>query len=414
MLISYKFRNYCSFCEMAEFDMLAPANKVKNRFPDNFIETEEGYDILKTAVIIGENAGGKTNFINSLSFLKAMFEDNRPKHAYKSLINFNHLCSQTNPSEYDTMQEFDICIMGESKTIYHYNLQIDEFGIVKEELSYKNVRKGQEKTLVSAQRCEASLRKEEHVIDVFFIVDTSGCSKEVDRMFGQMPSAKGEKALFISKLAILGESRAREFVDWINDKLVVESRNYNYSPFMSIQNEEEELRVIKDFRFLEILRMVDYSICGIEVDDEKPFSESVLVRRTADGKEFSREISRDSGGIREFFAWAVQLFRVVYEDKTIFADEMDRVINPILSERIVAYINGKTHKGQFVFSSHNALHLNLKNYMKEQIYFVTKKRDDLNSELYSLADFPEIRYETTKIYEFYMKGILGGTAFEQA
>ena len=51
MLISYKFRNYCSFCEMAEFDMLAPANKVKNRFPDNFIETEEGYDILKTAVM---------------------------------------------------------------------------------------------------------------------------------------------------------------------------------------------------------------------------------------------------------------------------------------------------------------------------------------------------------------------------
>ena len=26
--------------------------------------------------------------------------------------------------------------------------------------------------------------------------------------------------------------------------------------------------------------------------------------------------------------------------------------------------------------------------------------------------FPEVRYETTKIYEFYMKGILGGTAFE--
>jgi len=34
------------------------------------------------------------------------------------------------------------------------------------------------------------------------------------------------------------------------------------------------------------------------------------------------------------------------------------------------------------------------------------------SEIYSLSDFPEVRYETTKIYEFYMKGILGGTAFE--
>jgi hypothetical protein len=134
--------------------------------------------------------------------------------------------------------------------------------------------------------------------------------------------------------------------------------------------------------------------------------------RQENGKYFSRELGMDSGGVGEFFAWAVQLFRVVYEDKTVFADEMDRVINPILAERIVAFINGNKHRGQFIFSSHNILHLDLKNYMKEQIYFVTKNRDTLNSELYSLADFPEIRYETTKIYEFYMKGILGGTAFE--
>ena len=50
--------------------------------------------------------------------------------------------------------------------------------------------------------------------------------------------------------------------------------------------------------------------------------------------------------------------------------------------------------------------------MKEQIYFVTKSKDSLTSELYSLSDFPEVRYETAKVYEFYMKGILGGTAFE--
>ena len=50
--------------------------------------------------------------------------------------------------------------------------------------------------------------------------------------------------------------------------------------------------------------------------------------------------------------------------------------------------------------------------MKEQIYFVSKDVETLESELYSLADFSEVRYETTKIYEFYMKGILGGTASE--
>ena len=120
----------------------------------------------------------------------------------------------------------------------------------------------------------------------------------------------------------------------------------------------------------------------------------------------------DSTGVREFFAWAVHIFRVVYENKVVFADEMDRVLNPILSDRVIAFVNGTDHNGQFIFSTHNVLHLDLKTYMKEQIYFVTKNREQLTSEIYSLSDFPEVRYETTKIYEFYMKGILGGTAFE--
>lgn len=105
---------------------MAPGNKVKHRFPDNYVKTEEGYDILKTAVVIGENAGGKTNFINSLSFLKSMFEDNKVKHSYRSLININNLQSEC-PAECETKQEFDISVIGESGTIYHYNLQIDDF-----------------------------------------------------------------------------------------------------------------------------------------------------------------------------------------------------------------------------------------------------------------------------------------------
>lgn len=62
MLISYKFKNFCSFSDEAEFDLLAPGNKVKHRFPDNYVETEAGYDLLKTAVVVGENAGGEDQF----------------------------------------------------------------------------------------------------------------------------------------------------------------------------------------------------------------------------------------------------------------------------------------------------------------------------------------------------------------
>ena len=48
--------------------------------------------------------------------------------------------------------------------------------------------------------------------------------------------------------------------------------------------------------------------------------------------------------------------------------------------------------------------------MKEQIYFVTKDLDTLHSELYSLADFSDIDYDSEfNLYEFYLRGVLGGT-----
>lgn len=413
MLISYKFRNFCSFAEEAEFDLLAPGNKVKSRFPDNYVETETGYDILKTAVLIGENAGGKSNFINSLFFLKGLFENNKTVRAYKALININHLGTPSDEKRC-TLQEFDIQVVADTGAVYHYNLRIDEYCIVREEFSYRNDKNGREKVILFLERESLDVKNVENriTVSVNYNICVKNSKREIEELFAQPTFAKENVGLFITKLAILGDEHAKEFVNWMNDRLIAESQSNDYSLYREWQNVEEDIRIIQDPRFLNILRMVDYSICDIEIDKEKPFRNSRIIRKTKDGKSFSRELMGDSGGVREFFAWAVQLFRVVYEDKIVFADEMDRVINPILAERMIAFINGKKHRGQFIFSSHNVLHLDLKNYMKEQIYFVTKNRDNLNSELYSLADFPDVRYETAKIYEFYMKGILGGTAFE--
>lgn len=52
MLIYYRFNNFCSFNCDSEFSMSAPTGKVKKRFPDNFVETGEGFDLLKSAVTL--------------------------------------------------------------------------------------------------------------------------------------------------------------------------------------------------------------------------------------------------------------------------------------------------------------------------------------------------------------------------
>ena len=60
-----------------------------------------------------------------------------------------------------------------------------------------------------------------------------------------------------------------------------------------MRNEEEDFTILNDPRFLEIFQMVDRSIIGIKLDEERPFYKTMVVRKKKDGGTFSREL----GGI---------------------------------------------------------------------------------------------------------------------
>lgn len=422
MILKYKFKNFMSFRENVEFSMLAPKTKVKNRFPNNYITSDVGIDVLKNAVIVGENAGGKSNFVRSLSYLQSFFVGTESVKAYRSTINTNNnqdIC----PKKNTVSQSFDIEILMKENTLYCYHLEIDSVGIVKEAFYSKNQIKNKYKKIFSMEREDYTIecRDEEECInsnncharaEITYILNESESENKIGESLQKAVNKEKALGLTITKLAMLGNEHAIAFTDWIKNDLCPETNMINYDIYKSMKKEEDDLRILRDARYLDIFKMIDYSIIDFKVDEEKPFSKTIIVRQKKDGSTFTRELTKDSSGVREFFAWAVQIFKVVYENKVVFADEMDRVLNPVLSDRVISFICGKKHFGQFVFTTHNVLHLNLKNYMKEQIYFITKDIETLESELYSLADFPEIRYETTKIYEFYMKGILGGTAVE--
>lgn len=423
MILNYRFQNFMSFQEPVEFSMLAPNAEVKARFPDNYVHVGPECDILKAAVIVGENAGGKSNFVRSLGYLKLFFRENDGVKSYKDMVHINNLMGKCGKKG-DTRQKFELEVWLGNECFYLYRLEIDFAGIVKEELSYKEKFEDEYQYILKVFRNKFRLGCDE---DGYQCLEGNRCEteafasyglkilgyeKEMEKLISKTGTNLGQLGLFTTKLAILGDEHAFRFSNWVKNSLCPETNSVNYDLYKSMRNEEEDFAILNDPRFLEIFQMVDRSIIKIELDEERPFSKSIVIRRKKDGGTFSRELGKDSSGVREFFAWAVQVFKIVYEDKVVFADEMDRVLNPVLSDQVVAYINGKQHCGQFVFTTHNVLHLDLKNYMKEQIYFITKDVESLESELYSLADFPEVQYEETKIYEFYMKGILGGTGVE--
>lgn len=416
MLLEYRFKNFRSFKENAQFDMVAPGTKVKKRFPDNYISVEDGIDVLKTAVVVGENAGGKSNFINSLNYLQYLFANGSQTYSAVNTNNIKGNCL----FEDDRVQEFGLKVLGYDGRVYQYELKIDAIGVLEEYL-YIIEKKRRKKVLAAVRQMLSTCEEKdcfghckndyEAKITLEYNFDMPEDCRELADLIAKNGRMANE-GLFVLKMAIVGEKHAKALVNWVTKRLYAEAVPLNYDIYRSMKREEDDFRIIRDEKYLEIFRMVDYSIVDVKLDEEQPYTDSLVIRKKEDGSLFSKKLKEDSSGVREFFAWAVQIYRVVYEDKVVFADEMDRVLNPILSERVISFINGKEHRGQFVFTTHNVMHLDLRTYMKEQIYFVTKEKDSLNSELYSLSDFPEVRYETSKIYEFYMKGILGGTAFE--
>lgn len=423
MILNYNFENFMSFRECVEFSMLAPGTEEKNRFPNHYVPVGEECGILKTAVIVGENAGGKSNFVESLRYLKFLFMENGHVRAYRDTVHANNLRGVCRKKE-DTHQSFELELWLDGESFYLYRLELDFAGIVKEELSCKKQYHHEYQLLMGAAREKCVLGCEQDgcqsleegqcktEAEVRYALEVPGFEEELGEAVKKAMNGKRQLGLFLTKLAILGNEHAIKFTEWVAGSLFPETNVLNYDFYQAVKNEEEDFWILNDPRFLEIFRMVDSSIIGIDLNKDHPFSKSMIRRRKEDGGIFLRELGKDSSGAREFFAWAVQIFKVVYCNKAVFADEMDRVLNPVLSDRVIAFIHGKQHHGQFIFTTHNVLHLDLRNYMKEQIYFISKDVGSLESELYSLADFPEIQYETTKIYEFYMKGILGGTAVE--
>ena len=419
MLLEYRVSNYRSFKDEAYLDMRPAKTRVINRYRDNYAIRSSGEKVLKDAVIVGENAGGKSNLVESLMIFRDMLVRMDSKcHSYRNTVNSSNVAYEddgvrkVDVGKSISEQAFSMDIALDECT-YTYRLRIDWLGVVGEELSVRLKSKGALQPIYTIERSSVQACD---VCDGF-----GGCKnfnfayhlpdgplglQEMKRLFDSQYKCDRPALLWFSTL---GEEHCRRVVNWIIDKLVIAYSSYDVALEKRL-SVDLLLDIMRTQEYLEIVKLIDGSIVDISLDCEHPLRESVLVRRNAAGKRFERSVKDDSAGVRQFLCWAVYVYEVVYRNKTVVADEIDSLINPVLSDRVIAFINGSEHHGQLIFTTHNIFNLTLRTYMKEQIYFVTKDAETLESTLYSAADFDEIRYDVKEeLYEFYLKGMLGGT-----
>ncbi len=402
MLLKYSFQNFRSFREEAEFSM-KPGRKME-RFEDNVINTQNGIRGLKTAVVFGENGGGKTNFIRSLDYFLYLFHCVEPIYSVKPLLNYNDATRKS-------IQKFSLQVFVENK-MYFYELEMDGVCIIKEELDVSVSGKKKEQVFkLEREKYELEYENEDQeVTNVSLKCNLS--SKYVGKEYKIMNDKINENfnGLFINKLALLDIEIVLPFCNWINHKLIIKSpSNISLAKYQQLKKDAEDLEILKKESLKEIFQLVDPSIMELVVDEEEPFKDTIIIRQGGNEQLYKTKISEESSGIQDFLAWSINIWKVEHQNATVFADEMDKVLNPLLAERIIAHIHGSEHSGQFIFSTHNILHLNTRNFMKQQLWIATKNKFDLSSEIYSLAEFEDFRYDKTELHDLYLKGILGGT-----
>ncbi|WP_195949543.1 AAA family ATPase [Clostridium saudiense] len=394
MLLSLEVKNFCSFKDGFKFSM--KPGKTMSRFEDNVIQVKNK-KVSKVSVIVGENAGGKSNFMTSIDYFKYLIKEDMNHGTLKKLCYNNDNTVQ---------QEFKIEAIIEDK-IYLYIIKKDKYSNLLEELYITSINKNVDESdkIFSVRR--EKLDTESKIIEIVLELNEDYISKEIGAILSN--GNNNAQGLFLNKLYKIGFSFITPFVEWIKNKLIIKLPDqHSLNFYKQIEKNEEEIAILKTKEFLEIFSIVDPSISNIEVDEKEPFEDTLIIRKKGDSETFSIKLKDDSSGVRDFFAWAIEIWKVIYEDATLFADELDKVFNSILSEKVLNYVKTMSSKGQFIFSTHNILHINTIDFMKEQIHFINKEQENLSSEMYSLSDFKDYRYDKPKVYEMYLKGLLGG------
>ena len=391
MLLNYSVTNYGGFKDTATLSMM-PGVEMQ-RYEDNEVDFGNDIKVLKSAVIVGENGGGKTTLARSMRTLQDLVSaSNKVLKAQYGTVNANlqHLYPAAS-QKYEL--EAVIEINGEIY-VYHFLLELDGEGIVQEFLFRRKSTSKKEELIYSTDRKAGIRLNLKHFPD----------AKKFVKSIQDFPMGT-----VLSRVGVFGQEVVTPFIEWMANSLVVKCTEFaDLSIYSALEADEQTLTIIQSEGFAELFRLADASIVRIEIDKKDPYRATKVIRMDENGEEYGIPLIAESTGIREFFCWSEQIWKILYENKTVFADEVDRVLNPVLASRLIAYVNNSTHKGQFIFTTHNALHLNFDDFRKEQMWIVSKGEEPLTSELYSIADFRGIRYSNKHLYEAYLNGFLGG------
>jgi len=417
MLVEFTVANFRSFQDAMTLSMVAANLVAKDKTVDtsNLIKFDSEISLLKTAVIYGANASGKSNLLKALLFMKWFMVNSSKESRSTDKIGVEPfklgLHGETSPSHFEL-----VFIMDGMR--YRYGFEADRNRVSAEWLYY-----------VPSSRETPVFNRKDNVINASKKFDAEGIDKRTRN-----------NALFLSVCAQFNVPLAEKILAWISEKLNVLSglhdqyyRNYTAG---SCDADANRLKISS------LIKALDIGISGITVErntlgidslpSAMPEELKKLITRGSDSytevsvktthkkygkdgslvgeEEFDMDQS-ESDGTQKLFALAGPLLNALNEGEVLFIDELDSRLHPLVTLAIIrlfSTVESNSKNAQLIFVTHDTNLLDKSLFRRDQIWFTEKNRYGATS-LYSLAEF-KIRNDAS-FGSDYIKGKYGAIPF---
>lgn len=397
MVLEIRISNFFSIKEEVCIDFRAAALKsaqARALSKNTFVHGKD--ELLKTILLYGANASGKSNIIRAIRFAHAMVLESH-LHNENSTFNFKAFKFDgyaNQPSSY--------FIRFVSQNIeYEYAFSLTPSEIISESLHYYP--KGRIK-------------------EVFTRDETKGKDKRDIYSFGDMikrpydvAESTSNKTLFISRASQMDREIPKEIFNYFHSQFILQYNGFGLSVIEQLSKENK-------VQLLEALKIADSDIVDVKfkllkqpgknvnanLDSMTLTVEDVIQERLEISTFHRREPNRafdflteESQGTIKLFFMMLTVLDIVKNNKVLLVDEIEESLHPKIIEYIFNLFRS-SEGAQLLCSTHNTLFLDLKRFRKDQIYFVNKKTD-ASTDLYSLYDYSDFR-DTMDLEKAYLQG----------
>lgn len=402
MLLKFEFSNFCSFRDKAELSLIPTREKMHRTQHVYSLDAEGETEVLKAAVIYGENASGKSNFIRALEFAKRFITRGvRPNKLIGSTIFKLDESYQTKPSVF----HFEILAQG---TIYRYEFSLSQDQVLHEKLSYLNKntyklifeRFSDEGTSYKFGSFLQSLSKEEQMLYKFNIEGTRKnqlfLTESMERNFPKFEPVYNwfDKSLKIFtpqsinhgvEFQLQDDQKFTEFLQTLLedfDPSVVGLKTAFVDPETNLGIPQKLFLEIKDDLEDRQAVFINNPITGNRMVLFRDEGEVKLVKILTQHKCYEGEdlvtfdLEEESDGTRRLIELAPLFYELMSSNSDTVAciDELDRSLHPGITKKLFYnFLKNKNQaKSQLIVSTHDTNLLDTKLLRRDVIWFIHK------------------------------------------